>query len=172
MKRLSLIAGTAVLFACGITEPGCACSPPESRVLITGTVSSPAMAPVPGAAVQVRLMNGQTCEDIAVTIVHEVQTDAAGRFRHTGRAGDGRMCYRVWAEPPQGSALAAVRQPVRPRDCYGIHRDSRQRGPGVPAALTAGNCKRAGVCRPSRSSADPPALTLVSAMAYELRGTA
>jgi hypothetical protein len=106
MKRFPLFVGTGLLVACGITEPICACSPPEGRVLITGTVSSPAMAPVPGAAVQVRLMNAQTCEDVAPTLVREVQTDAAGRFRHTESSGGGPMCYRVWAEPPQGSALA------------------------------------------------------------------
>jgi hypothetical protein len=105
MKRFSLFVGSGLLVACGITEPICACSPPESpAAVITGTVSSPALAPVPGAAVQVRLMTNEACEDAAQTFVREVQTDAAGRFRHTEHGSGGR-CYRVWAEPPQGSAL-------------------------------------------------------------------
>jgi hypothetical protein len=107
MKRFPLFVGTGLLVACsGITEPICACSPPEGPpAVITGTVRSPALAPVPGAAVQVRLMNGETCEDLAQTLVRTVQTDGAGRFRHTERRSGGGMCYRVWAEPPQGSAL-------------------------------------------------------------------
>ena len=108
MKRFPLIAGTGLLFACsGITEPVCACSPPGGgTAVITGTVRSPAMAPVPGAAVTVRLMKDETCEDAAQTLVHVVQTDAAGRFRHRESWSGGRKCFRVWAEPPQGSALA------------------------------------------------------------------
>lgn len=108
MKRFPLITGTMLLLACsGITEPICACSPPGGgTAVITGTVRSPALAPVAGAAVQVRLMNNETCTEPQGTVVHAVQTDGAGRFRHTESWSGGRKCFRVWAEPPQGSALA------------------------------------------------------------------
>jgi hypothetical protein len=108
MKRFPLFVGTGLLVACsGITDTACACSPFEGPlVLITGTVRSPALAPVPGAAVQVRPMNPVTCEAVEPTLVRVVQTDAAGRFRHGENESNRSMCYRVWAEPPQGSALA------------------------------------------------------------------
>lgn len=64
------------------------------------------MAPVPGAAVQVWMLQDHTCEELPRTIVSTVQTDAAGGFRHTESWGGGRKCFRVSAEPPQGSALA------------------------------------------------------------------
>jgi len=108
MKRFPLIAGTALIVACGgITEPLCGCSPPGGgAAVITGTVRSPALAPVAGAVVQVRLMKDETCEDVAQTLVHTAQTDAVGRFRQVQSWTGGRKCFRVWAEPPQGSALA------------------------------------------------------------------
>jgi hypothetical protein len=108
MKRLPLITGTMLLLACsGITDPVCACSPPGGgTAVITGTVRSPAMAPVPGARVRVWLLQDNTCEEPARTVVSTVQTDAAGGFRHTESWSGGRKCFRVSAEPPQGSALA------------------------------------------------------------------
>jgi hypothetical protein len=106
MKRFPLIAGTGLFIACsGITEPVCGCSPFVPTAKITGTVRSPAMAPVAGAAVQVRLMKNEACEDTAQTLVETVSTDAAGRFQHWASFSGGRRCFRVWAEPPQGSAL-------------------------------------------------------------------
>lgn len=108
MKRFPLFVGTALLVACtAITEPGCACSPPGGGTgVITGTVTSPAMAPVAGAAVQVRLMHDETCTDPQATVVRTVQTNVSGRFRHTESWSGGRKCFRVWAEAPQGSTLA------------------------------------------------------------------
>jgi hypothetical protein len=108
MKRVPFFVGAGLLVACsGITDPVCACSPFEGPLVkITGTVRSPALAPVAGAAVQVRLMKPVTCEAVEPTLVRVVQTDAAGRFRHGENASNRDMCYRVWAEPPQGSVLA------------------------------------------------------------------
>jgi hypothetical protein len=51
-------------------------------------------------------MNDQTCTELPTVVVGAVQTGETGRFRHTTSWSGGRKCFRVWAEPPQGSALA------------------------------------------------------------------
>jgi hypothetical protein len=107
MKRFPFFVGTGLLVACsGITDTACACSPYEPSMLITGTVKSPAMAPVPGGVVKVRLMQGESCELVEPAVIRVMETDAAGRFRHRESGNGGRSCFRVLAEPPQGSALA------------------------------------------------------------------
>jgi hypothetical protein len=91
-----------------ITEPLCACSPPGGgTAVITGTVGDPRSAPVEGASIRIRVVHDGTCEEPSYTVTRAVASDAAGRFRHTESWSGGRKCFRVWAEPPQGSALSA-----------------------------------------------------------------
>lgn len=107
MKRYRLLAALALLLSC---EPitVCACSPPGGgTAVITGTVLDPAENPVQGAAVWMRLMQDVSCEEVTPTITSSVASGAAGRFRHTTSWSGGRKCFRFWAEPPQGSTLAA-----------------------------------------------------------------
>jgi hypothetical protein len=107
MKRFSFFAALGLLACGGITEPVCACSPPEDpRAVITGLVTTGAQEPVPGARVKVQLMD-EPCTPLPVLLVDTVQAGANGRFRHTESWSGGRKCFRVWAEPPQGSPLAA-----------------------------------------------------------------
>ena len=108
-NRYSLFAGVALLVACsGITEPLCSCSPPGGgEALITGTVVNPAATPVEGATVRVRVVHDDTCAEPDSSVTRAVQTDAAGRFRHVEAWDGGRKCFRVWGEPPQGSASSA-----------------------------------------------------------------
>ena len=108
MRRYAFFAAAALLFACsGITEPLCACSPPGSgTAVITGIVTDAAMAPVGSATVKLRVVK-ENCEEPDTTITTAVQSGATGRFRHSMSWSGGRKCFRLWAEPPQGSALAA-----------------------------------------------------------------
>ena len=108
MKRAIFFAALGLLFACGpITDPVCACSPPGGgEAVITGTVLDPADAPVGGATVTVRLLGDGSCGEVPVTVTRTTQSGADGRFRHREAWSGGRKCFRVRAEPPQGSALA------------------------------------------------------------------
>jgi hypothetical protein len=110
MKPLRIAAAAVLLFACDtITEPTlCACSPPGGgTAVITGTVLDPATSPVVGATVQLRVMNDESCEEPPATLGGGVASGAGGRFRHTASWSGGRKCFRVWAEPPQGSTFSA-----------------------------------------------------------------
>ena len=109
MKRFRTAAALALLVACDtITEPLCACSPPGGGTsVITGTVMDPASNPVAGSTVQVRVMQNESCEEMGTTITRAATSGADGRFRHTESWSGGRKCFRVWAEPSQGSGLSA-----------------------------------------------------------------
>ena len=109
MKRFRIAAAVALLVACDpITEPLCACSPPGGgTAVITGSVTDAAANPVVGAIVQVRLMNNATCDEMPVTVTRTATSGTAGRFRHTESWSGGDKCFRLWAEPPQGSSLSA-----------------------------------------------------------------
>ena len=109
MKRFRIAAAVVLLVACeAITEPICACSPPGGgEAVITGIVTDPATNPVVGATVLVRVMENETCQEPAATITRTATSAAAGRFRHIESWSGGRKCFRLWAEPPQGSTLSA-----------------------------------------------------------------
>lgn len=109
-----LLALPLALLACSvITEPVCGCSPPGGgTVVVTGVVSAPDEAAVPGARVYMSVLNDGTCAEVPVTMTRSAEAGEGGRYRLTnswGRAPD--KCFRVWAEAPQGSALA----PSEPR---------------------------------------------------------
>jgi hypothetical protein len=110
MKPYHVVAAAFLLVACQsiMGEELCGCSPPEGgSAVIAGTVTSPAAVPEEGAEVRVRLMANTTCAEVEPTIVRTATTDAGGRFRHVEAWSGGSKCFQVWAEPPQGSPLAA-----------------------------------------------------------------
>lgn len=109
-KRSSLLAVAAVVVACGtVTEPVCACSPAGGgTAVIVGVVTDASAAPVAGARVRLRLRQDESCAEAAQAPEGAPShTGADGRFRHTASWSGGRKCFRLWAEPPQGSGLAA-----------------------------------------------------------------
>jgi hypothetical protein len=108
MKGYYVGALVLLLLACdGITEPLCGCSPPGGgAAVIAGVVTDPELAPVAGAVVRVRVVQNESCEEPDSTITRAAQAGADGRFRHVEDWSGGRKCFRVWAEPPQGSPLS------------------------------------------------------------------
>lgn len=110
MKRhIASAAAVVVLVACtGIVDPLCGCSMPAFESVITGSVTDPADTPVAGATVQVRVMHDGSCAEPGTTVTRTATSGADGRFRHVEAwTGAVEKCFRVWAEAPAGSALAA-----------------------------------------------------------------
>ena len=110
MKPYRIVAAAALLVACQniVGEELCGCSVPgPGRAVIAGAVTDPAAAPAEGAEVRVRLMADATCAEVQPTVVRTATTDAAGRFHHVEAWTGGSKCFQVWAEPAQGSPLAA-----------------------------------------------------------------
>ena len=110
MKPYQIVAAAALLVACQsiVGEELCGCSVPgDGRAVIAGTVTDPAAVPAEGAAVRVRVMANTTCAEMQTTVVRTATTDAAGRFHHVEAWTSGSKCFQVWAEPAQGSPLAA-----------------------------------------------------------------
>jgi hypothetical protein len=108
MKHSCLAALPLLLLASScITEPICACSPVGGGdAIITGYVTNPEMQAVENATVNVRLLM-DNCSVPDTLIVRTSRTGPTGRFRHKESWAGGYKCFRVWAEPPPGSALVA-----------------------------------------------------------------
>lgn len=115
-KRSPLLTVAAAVVACGtITEPVCGCSPgPPGTGVLAGIVTAPPEAPVAGATVRVRVLADETCAVLPPPsgVLLSTRTGDDGRFREQiAWASPTRKCFQMWAEPPQGSTLAASDSP-------------------------------------------------------------
>ena len=107
MTRTLTVLALGLLVACTITEPLCGCSiPGPPSLIVTGVVTDPADAPVPGALVKLRLLDQPSCQEREGQPSSTVQAGTSGRFRVEGAIAPGPGCFRLSAEPPQGRALA------------------------------------------------------------------
>ena len=84
---------------------------PPVKGVLAGIVTTPSAALVGGATVRVRVLDEVSCAPPAGVLM-STRTGDAGRFREViAWSGPARQCFQVWAEPPQGSTLAASDSP-------------------------------------------------------------
>jgi hypothetical protein len=105
--RALLLAPAAVALGLACTQPMCGCPPARSHVMVEGTVTTAAGAPVQGAAMHATLFP-QRCDSPFGETSH-VATDAAGRYEvRAFSVHGGAACLRVTAVRGAGAQADSV----------------------------------------------------------------